>query len=167
MLCDYFVCIVLLPIKQYRLKPPYSTATRLRPGAGLALVFRASSHTHAVFLTRTSVIKTLPTSMQQLLVAATASTALVVVDGPGCFDVNGVGDPQLDALHLWISHSSPAASRQGDVSLTCKYYLRSQAKHTTQFTLTNTRTNDSNTLQTYTTLRRNTFYNNHATNKLT
>ena len=45
--------------------------------------------------------------MQQLLIVATALSALVVVvDGPGCFDVNGAGDPQLDALHLWISHSS-------------------------------------------------------------
>ena len=96
----------LLPIKRYKVKPPYTTATRVRPSAGLALVFRASSHTHADFLTRTSDIKTLPTSMQQLLVVATAFTALVVVDGPGCFDVNGAGDPQLDALHLWISHSS-------------------------------------------------------------
>ena len=31
--------------------------------------------------------------MQQLLGVATALTALVVVDDPGCFDVNGAGDP--------------------------------------------------------------------------
>ena len=77
--------------------------------------------------------------MQQLLNLATTSTALVIVDGPRCFDVNGAGDPQLVALHLWISHSLRAASRQGDVSLTRKYYLQSQVKHTTQITLANTR----------------------------
>ena len=81
-----------LPIKQYRLKPPYSTATRVRPGAGLVLVFRASNtHIHTQISSLVLIKFTLPTSMQQLLV--------MVVDGPGCFDVNGAGDPQLDALH--------------------------------------------------------------------
>ena len=56
--------------------------------------------------------------MQQLLDVATAFTALVVVEDPGCFNVNGVGDPWA-LVHFtgYDSHFTRAASRQGDVSL--------------------------------------------------
>ena len=78
--------------------------------------------------------------MQQLLDLATAFTALVVVDGPGCFVNSGAGDPWLWCTALVTTRT---LRKLPHVNATCpssyvpKYYLRNQVKHYTQFTLTN------------------------------
>ena len=124
----------LLPIKRYGLKLLITTSTRVWPDAGLALVFRASSHTRR---------------FPHLYLGYKNSCNLYTA-APRCgYRFHSTRGRQHSEMR-WRKR------RRRLLPLMMVYEILCEVKPSTlnSFTITITRTNDSNTLQTHATNRR-------------